>query len=74
MVTFFFLLISFSEVRLSPLGTLATIWPIAPALDDDDDCGAVREMRIGRGNQSTRGKPAPALLCPPQIPQGQTWD
>jgi hypothetical protein len=25
-------------------------------------------MEIGRGNQSTRKKPAPAPLCPPQIP------
>jgi hypothetical protein len=27
--------------------------------DDDDDCGAVGGMRIGRGNRSTRRKPAP---------------
>jgi hypothetical protein len=25
-------------------------------------------MKIGRGNRSTRRKPAPAPLCPPQIP------
>jgi hypothetical protein len=25
-------------------------------------------MRIGRGNRSIRRKPAPVLLCPPQIP------
>jgi hypothetical protein len=24
-------------------------------------------MKIGRGNKSTRRKPAPASLCPPQI-------
>jgi hypothetical protein len=30
-------------------------------------------MRIGRGNRSTRRKPAPALLCPPQIPYDVTW-
>jgi hypothetical protein len=34
---------------------------------DDDECGAVGEMRIGRGKRSTRRKPAPVLLCPPQI-------
>jgi hypothetical protein len=31
-------------------------------------------MRIGRGNRSTRGKPAPVPLCPPQIPHDLTWD
>jgi hypothetical protein len=35
---------------------------------DDDECGAVGGMRIGRGNRSTRRKPAPVPLCPPQIP------
>jgi hypothetical protein len=34
----------------------------------DDECGAVSGMRIGRGSRSTRRKPAPVLLCPPQIP------
>jgi hypothetical protein len=34
----------------------------------DDDYGAVGGMRIGRGNQSTRRKPAPVPLCAPQIP------
>jgi hypothetical protein len=29
-------------------------------------------MRIGRGNRSTLGKPAPAPLCPPQIPHDLT--
>jgi hypothetical protein len=63
-------------MRLSPLGTSATIWPIVPALDneddDDDECGAVGGMRIGRGNHSTRRKPAPVPLCPPQIPRDLT--
>jgi hypothetical protein len=55
-------------VRLSPLGTAATVWPIVPAPDDDDDddCGAIGAMRIGKG--STLGKPAPVPICPPQIP------
>jgi hypothetical protein len=26
---------------------------------DDDECGAVGKMKIGRGNGSTRRKPAP---------------
>jgi hypothetical protein len=41
--------------------------------DDDDESGAVDRMRIGRGNRSTRRKPAPVLLCPPQIPHDLTW-
>jgi hypothetical protein len=32
--------------------------------DDDDDCGAVGGMRIGKGNRSTRRKPDPVPLCP----------
>jgi hypothetical protein len=56
-------------------------WPIVPA---PGDCGD-REfgvMKIGRGNRSTRRKPAPAPLCPPQIslarpglePGPQRWE
>jgi hypothetical protein len=29
---------------------------------EDDECGTVDEMRIGRGNGSTRRKPAPMPL------------
>jgi hypothetical protein len=35
---------------------------------------AVRWIDIGRGNWSTRRKPAPVPLCPPQIPHYFTWD
>jgi hypothetical protein len=31
---------------------------------DDDDCGAIGGMKIGRGNRSTWRKPAPMPLCP----------
>jgi hypothetical protein len=48
-------------VQLGPLGTAAL-----PALGDYDD-GEIGGM-IGRGNRSTRRKPAPMLLCPPQSP------
>jgi hypothetical protein len=34
---------------------------------DDDDCGAVCGIKISRGNRSTRRKPAPMPLRPPQI-------
>jgi hypothetical protein len=59
------------ESKLGPLGTSATEWLIVPAPGDYDD-GEVGGMKIGRGNRSTRGKPAPALLCPPQIPLDHT--
>jgi hypothetical protein len=50
----------------------ATKWAIVGALDDDDDddddqCGAVGGMRVGKGNRSTRSKPVPVPLYPPQI-------
>jgi hypothetical protein len=59
------------ESKLGPLGTSATEWPIVPAPADYDD-GEFGGMKIGRGNRSTRGKPAPAPLCQPQIPLDQT--
>jgi hypothetical protein len=43
-----------------------------PQMIDEDDCGAIGGMKIGRGNRSTRRKPASAPLCPPQIPHDQT--
>jgi hypothetical protein len=56
-------------VRLGPLGTSATVGLLyQPRMIDDDDYGAVGGMRIGRGNRSTRRKPAPVQLYPPQIP------
>jgi hypothetical protein len=39
---------------------------------DDDECGAVGGM-IVKGNRSTRRKPAPVPLCPPQISRDLTW-
>jgi hypothetical protein len=39
----------------------------------DDECGAVGGMRIGRGKRSTRIKPTPVPLCPPQIPHVLNW-
>jgi hypothetical protein len=54
-------------VQLGPLGTAATNRPIVPAPGDYDE----REIggMIGRGNRSTRRKPAPVPLCPPQAPR-----
>jgi hypothetical protein len=55
------------------LGTAATSGPLyKPQMIDEDDCGAIGGMKIGRGNRSTRRKPAPAPHCPPQIAHDQT--
>jgi hypothetical protein len=62
-----------SGVRLSPLGTAATSGLLYQhQMIDEGDCGAIGGMKIGRGNRSTWRKPAPAPLCPPQIPHDQT--
>jgi hypothetical protein len=45
-----------------------------PLMIDDDECGAVVGMRIGRGNRSTRRKHALVPLCAPQFPHHLTWD
>jgi hypothetical protein len=56
-------------VTLSPLGTAATTDLLYHLqMIDDDDCGAIGGMKIGRGNRSTRRKP----LLPPQIPHDHT--
>jgi hypothetical protein len=49
---------------MGPIGTSAIYWPIVPAPGDYDD-GAFGGMKIGRGNRSTRRKPAPAPFCSP---------
>jgi hypothetical protein len=70
-VTAFLFIIS--GVGLSPLGTTATSGLFyKPQMIDEDDSGAIGRIEIGRGNRSTRRKPAPAPLCPPQIPHDQT--
>jgi hypothetical protein len=46
-------------VQMGPLGTSATEWPIVPALGDYDD-GEFGEIKIGRGNRSTRRKTCPS--------------
>jgi hypothetical protein len=53
-------------VRLGPLGTAATNWASvrAPGEYNDGEIGGM----IGRGNRSTRRKPATVPLCPPQTP------
>jgi hypothetical protein len=43
-----------------------------PQMIGEGDCGAIGGMKTGRGNWSTLRKPAPAPLCPPQMPLDQT--
>jgi hypothetical protein len=67
------IIIIVSGVRLSPLGTAATTGLLyQPQMIDDVYCGEIGGIKIGRGNRSTRRKPAPAPLYPPQIPHDQT--
>jgi hypothetical protein len=50
-------------VRLNPLGTAATTGLLyQTVMIDDGDCEAIGEMMMGRGNRSTRRKPAPEPL------------
>jgi hypothetical protein len=69
-----FFLVSLGGVRLSPLGTSATVGLLYQPRMIDDDYGAVGGMRISTGSRSTGRKPAPVPLCPPQIPHDLTWD
>jgi hypothetical protein len=70
-----FFLVSLGGVRLCSLGTSATVYLLyQPWMIDDYDYGAVGGLRIGRGNQNSRRKPAPVALCLPQIPHDLTWD
>jgi hypothetical protein len=67
-MNFFLIGIVGGGVQLGPLGTAATSRPIVPAPGDYDD-GELGGM-IGRGNRSTRGKPAPVPLYPLHTPHG----
>jgi hypothetical protein len=46
-------------------------WPLVPGPGDCED-GEFGGIETGRGNQSTRRKPAPTPIYPPQIPLDQT--
>jgi hypothetical protein len=61
------------EQRLGLLDTGANTGPFyQPQMIDDGDCGAIGGMKIDTGNRSTWRKPAPVLLCPPEIPHDLT--
>jgi hypothetical protein len=70
----FSVIIILDGMRLTPLCTVATIGLLyQPQMIDDGDCATIAGMKIGRGKRSTPRKPAPVLLCPPQIPHDLTW-
>jgi hypothetical protein len=54
-------------IQLGPLGTAATNSLIMPAPGDYDG-GEIGRIMIGKGNRSTRRKPAPVSLCSPETP------
>jgi hypothetical protein len=59
----FFLLVGWD------FGTAATTGLLyQPQMIGDSDCDEICGMNIGRASRSTLRKPAPAPLCPPQIP------
>jgi hypothetical protein len=63
---FFFNFVGWGGVRLCALDTSAKNWPIVRA-PGDDEYGAFGGKRIGKGNRSTRMKPATMQLYSPQI-------
>jgi hypothetical protein len=58
------------------LGTAAATGQLyQPRMIGDGDCGEIGGMMIGKGNRSTRRKPAPAPLCsPPGPPRWEASD
>jgi hypothetical protein len=68
-VYFFTFLLAFFNLCGGNLGTAAATGILyQPRMIGDGDSGGIGGMKIGRGNRSTRRKPSPAPLCPPQIP------
>jgi hypothetical protein len=70
---FFFILISIvgGGIQTESTRHVGHFWPIVPAPGDCED-GEFGGIKIGRGNRSTRRKPAPAPLRPPQIQLNQS--
>jgi hypothetical protein len=66
-------LVSWGGVRLSPLRTSATKWPIVPAPDDRWWLWSNRWNENWQGKPKYSEKTCPMPLCPPQIPHDVTW-
>jgi hypothetical protein len=70
-VDYILILIVGGGVQIASTRYVGYFWPVVPSPGDCED-GKFGGMKTGRGNRSTRRKPAPAPLCPPQIPLDQT--
>jgi hypothetical protein len=55
-------------------GETESTWYVGPLTGPLYQRGAVGGTRIGKKNRSTRRKPTPAPLSPPQIPHDLSWD
>jgi hypothetical protein len=69
LLEFFYFLMGWDEFLLAPRPLFGLLYQSQII---EDDCGEIGGMRIGRGNRSTRRKPAPVPLCPQQIPHDLT--
>jgi hypothetical protein len=69
---FFLICIVGCGVQTGSTRHVGHLLPIVPAPGNCED-GEFGGMN-GRGNRSTRRKPAPTPLCPPQIPLDQNRD
>jgi hypothetical protein len=59
------------DVHTGSTWNVGHFWPIVPTPGDFEN-GEFDGIKIGRGNRSTRRKPAPAPLCPPEVPLDET--
>jgi hypothetical protein len=65
----------FFYMIMLPASTAATSGLLyQPQMIGEGNYGAIAGIKIGKENRNTRRKPAPAPLCPPQIPLDQTRD
>jgi hypothetical protein len=64
---------SWVGIRFNPLGTSPIRGP-TELVPDNYECEAVDRMRTGKGNRSTRKRPATVPLCPLKIPHDLKWD
>jgi hypothetical protein len=70
-INFFFNSHSGGGVQTGSTRHVGHFWAIVPVPGGCED-GEVDGINVDRGNLSTRRKPVPAPLCPPQVPLDQT--
>jgi hypothetical protein len=67
-LVFYIFLLGWSETTSSI--TEATYWPIVPALDDDDECGAISGMNDWQGKLKYSEKTCPSAALSTTNPTG----